>query len=444
MKTSLATAMAGLLATVLVSGCVTYRAQPLPGKPHWVALSGAQHGVPTLTLPSTTLMALRDNPAYKAVRLQVGVSAMQLRQAGLLPDPQFGASLDRPTSPGYTNGWSVGLTQDLGSLITHGATIDAARERLAQTRLEVLWQGWTLAQKTAADYVALWDARQRVALLSEQVAALQRQQRALDAALANGDTTRQQQAAALTTLSQVQAQLSQARQDQASARLTLDDDIDVAPDVRYRLQPPVAVKLPGPAVIDQALARLPRTRPDLLAFAAAYAAADADFRAAVLAQFPGISVNLNRASDTSAVLTDGFGITLNLPIFGRSQAAARTARATRDQLYAAYQARLDSADSQARALVARLREVQHRSRALEKQLVPLRTLARQATIAFRAGNFSAAEWSSVQNNLIAREIEALQARATLAKGQVALAALLGRAPRGTPSVQPAAQGSRHP
>ena len=419
---ALLVACAGAL---LATGCVAYHAKPLPHAPQWHASAPAT--TRALTLRSATRRALRDNPGYKAALLAVGVSAQQLRGAGLLPDPQFAASLDRPITPGYTNGWSVGLSEDLGTLVTHAAVVDAARARLAQTRLQVLWQGWTLAQKTANDYVALWDARQRVALLASQVKALTTQQQALDAALAHGDTTRQQQAAALTTLTQVQAQLGQARQDRASARLTLDEDIGVPPSARYRLKPPRVTPLPPQAVVERALKHLPDTRPDLLALAAGYRAADADFRAAVLAQFPGISINLNRASDTSDVTSNGFGIGLNLPVFGSAQAHARIARATRAQLYAAYQARLDSADSQARALVARLREVQRRSLALHKQLEPLRELARQATQAFRAGNFSAAEWSAVQANLIAREIEALQTRATLATGRVALAALLGQA-----------------
>lgn len=444
MKTASLMAATAVLAGTLLSGCVTYHARALPASPDWTAQSHARTPpVTRLTLRSATTRALTGNPAYKASLLQVHVSALQMRQAGLLPDPQFGASLDKPTTPGYSNGWSVGLTQDFSSLLTHGASVRAARARLAQTRLEVLWQGWMLVQKTAADYVALWDAQQRVRLLSTQVKALQTQQKALDAALAHGDTTRQQQGAALTTLSQAQAQLSQARQDRASGQLTLNEDIGLAPQARYALKAPEVTALPDEAVVEQALTRLPERRPDLLALAAAYRAADATFRAAVLAQFPGISVNLNRASDTSRVTTDGFGISLNLPIFGRARDAARIARASRNRMYAAYQARLDGANSQARALYARLSEVQERSRALHRQLKPLRQLAREATRAFRAGNFSAAEWSAVQNNLIAREIEALRTRATLAKGRVALAALLGRAPEAAPSAAHSPRAHRH-
>lgn len=434
MNRSLTALLAGLLSAALLSGCVAYHARPLPGAPDWIAHPKDAAGAPlrTLDMRTATLRALRDNPGYRAALRQARISALQLRQAGLLPDPQFSASLDRPTTPGYTNGWSVGLTEDLGALVTRGAHVDAARYRDLQQRLQLLWKGWSLAQQAAADYVALWDAQQRCDLLDRQVRRLRRQQKALDAALADGHITRQRQAAGLTGLSQAEAQLEQARQDRATARLTLNGDLDLAPTVHLKLRTPDGAALPDSHALEQALQGLPKTRPDLLALAAGYHASDADFRAAVLGQFPGVSVNLNRASDTSDVLTDGFGISLKLPLFGHAQTQARIARATRNHLYAAYQARLDAADTQARALYARLREVQRRARALARELPRLRRLARAADRAFNGGHFSAAEWISVHDNLLARELEALQARATLAKGRVALAALLGHAPAAAP------------
>lgn len=443
MNRPLTASLPALLAGVLLSGCVTYHARTLPDTPHWIAHPHDKAGAPlhTLDMQTATQRALRDNPGYHAALQKARISTLQLHRAGLLPDPQFAASLDRPTTPGYVNGWSAGITEGLGALVTRGAHVDAARFRAQQQRLQLAWQGWSLAQRAAADYVALWDAQRRCELLGRQVRRLRHQQKSLDAALAHGDITRQRQAAGLTNLSRTEAQLGQARQDRATARLTLNGDLDLAPTVHLKLRAPTAARLPDRHTLDRALAHLPKTRPDLLALAAGYRASDADFRAAVLAQFPGVSVNLNRASDTSGVMTDGFGIGLNLPIFGRSQAQARIARATRDHLYATYQARLDAADTQARALYARLREVQQRARTLARELPRLRRLAHNADRAFRDGHFSAAEWTSVHDNLLSRELEALQARATLARGRVALAALLGHAPAAASNTLPQGKAS---
>ncbi|MBW8074025.1 TolC family protein, partial [Metallibacterium scheffleri] len=187
----------------------------------------------------------------------------------------------------------------------------------------------------------------------------------------------------------------------------------------------------GKQQLDTALAALPRTRPDLLALRAAAQARDAQFRAAVLAQFPGLSVSLSRASDTSRVQSTGVGISLNLPLLGGAQMRARIAGATRDAAYAQYQARLDAAAREARALDVQLRLIAAQRAQLAQRLPQLRELAAHADRAFAAGALNGTTWASVQQNLIARELELINLTANQNKGQVALAALLGRVPPGT-------------
>jgi outer membrane protein TolC len=69
--------------------------------------------------------------------------------------------------------------------------------------------------------------------------------------------------------------------------------------------PPVADLLDG----------LESRRLDLLALKRGYESQDATLRAAVLAQFPKISIGLNGARDTSNVKTIGVGVSLDLPLF---------------------------------------------------------------------------------------------------------------------------------
>ncbi len=417
--------------SMMLAACVSYSKHPLPDSAQWIAHPHDATGGPLhrLSLGSAVKRALRDNRGYAAALLKARISVLQLRQAGLLPNPQFAASLENPTTPGpYVNGFTAQLTQDLGWLLTRGASQDAARARLAQARLQAAWRGWTLVQKTAGDYVDLWFAQRRVNLLKQQQARLAKQQKALDRALARSDITMQKDAAELTTLSQVQSQLTQARQARVTAQAALNTDLNLAPQVRYAMTRPRLRPLPDHHAVQSALQALPRTRPDLLALTAGYRAADADFRSAVLAQFPGISVNVSRNEDTSAVFSNIFGISLNLPIFGRSRNKARLARATRAHLHAMYAQRLGNAASQAQALYARLQQSHARHVTLHTQLPRLRKLSKNADTAFAAGNLNGAEWSSIHQNLLARELEAMQVSATLAKGRVALNALLGHVP----------------
>lgn len=430
----------GALGALALAGCVSYKPLPLPDAPHWIAHPVDASGAPLkhLDMVQAARRALRDNADYHAALQRARISTLQLRAAGLLPQPQFGVSIDHPTNRGYVRGYAYALNEDLGWLLTRGAQVDAARARRTATRLGLAWQGWMLSQRTAGDYVDTWRQQRTCALWQQQVQRLQARQKAYAAALARGDVTLTASAVNLTALSDAQAQWHQARDALRQARQRLNADLRLAPDVRYTLAAPARPQWPDPAAVRKAVAALPRTRPDLLALRAGYRAADAQFRASVLAQFPAVSVGVNRASDTSGVHSTGLSISLSLPLTGRAANAARQARASRRQLHDQYAARLEQASAQALTLDDRLQSARHRLAALDAQLPRLRDLARRSDRAFAAGHIAGAAWLSVHRNLLARELEALQLRATLARGRVALAALLGHppfpdAPASTPS-----------
>ncbi|WP_329742193.1 TolC family protein [Dyella sp. A6] len=419
-------------ALLLLAGCVTYQSHPLPTAPHWAATPTDAHGKPlaTLDMRQASALALRADPDYQASLIDARISTLQLHAAGLLPDPQLSASVDHPTTPGYSHGWSLGLSEDVSWLLTRGATVDAARARRATTELQLAWQGWSLAQASAAGFVDLWTAQKRCALLQRQLDAATRFNAAYQRALARHDVTLDTASASLIDLTDTQSQLAAAEQAREAAQANLNHLLGVAPGARYGLVAPMPLTLPSASQLTAALQALPKTRPDLLALAAAAHATDADFRAAVMAQFPGLSVGVNRAGDTSRVDTTGFSINLNLPVFGRAQANARIARAARDRAVAEYQARLDQADVEARTLYAQLRQVAHQRKVLQQNLPQLRMFARRADRAFHAGNYSGAAWLAVQQSVITHELQMLDLTATLTKGEVALAALLGHVPPG--------------
>ncbi len=433
---------AGALA-LLLGGCVSYQPRPLAQAPRWSPLpaSAAGQALPRLDLAQAATLALRANPGYRAALLDARISTLQLRAAGLLPDPQLSASVDHPSTPGYSRAWGLGLSEDVSWLLTRGATLDAARAQRTATMLNLAWQGWALAQGTATDFIDAWSAQQRCALLQRQVDTARTREAAFARALERRDVTLESAAASLITLSAAESQLASAEQARAAAQARLHADLNLAPATRYELLAPTPPPLPDMRQLDAALAALPRTRPDLLALAAAAQARDAEFRAAVLAQFPALSVGITRASDTSRVHSSGFGVSLSLPIFGGAQARARIAGATRDRAVAEYQARLDAADRGARALAAQLRLLAAQRAQLAGHLPQLRALAVNADRAFAAGNLSGTAWAGVQQSLIARELERLDLDATLAKGQVALAALLGRVPPGAAALSTTAAES---
>ncbi|MDE1899741.1 MAG: TolC family protein, partial [Xanthomonadaceae bacterium] len=180
------------LAIVLaLAGCVSYRPRPLPPAPRWAPAptDAAGHVLQRLDLTEAAALALRANPGYRAALIEARISTLQLRAAGLLPDPQLGVGVDHPSTPGYSQAWNLGLSEDLSALLTRGARLDAARAQRTATRLQLAWQGWALAQGAAATYVDLWTAERRSALLTRQVQMARERDAAFAHALGNGDVT---------------------------------------------------------------------------------------------------------------------------------------------------------------------------------------------------------------------------------------------------------------
>jgi len=432
------------LMLALLGGCVRYQPRTLPTGPSLAPILRDAAGKPSekLSLVQATATALQHNPAYQATLLNARISALSLHAAGLLPDPQLSANADHPSTPGFKQAWGIGIGEDLSWVMTRGARLDAARARRRASILHLAWMGWSLAQNTAVDFIDLWSAQRRIDLLQKQVRASKTRYDAYARALARKDVTLEGVATSLVMLSDAQAQLAQAQQQAAMTQARLNADMGLSFTAHYTLLAPSTPALPSRKTFDIAIRDLPATRPDLLALAFAAKAADADFRATILAQFPGLNVGIHRTSDTSRVQSSGLSITLNLPIFGHTQTQARIARATRDQVYAEYQAHLDAADSQARTIYRNLQQISSQRQQLAQQLPQLRLLARRADQAFATGNLNGTTWSVIQQNLIAREREQLRLTAILAKGQVALAALLGHALPGVPETSPTGVSSR--
>ena len=128
----------------------------------------------------------------------------------------------------------------------------------------------------------------------------------------------------------------------------------VRPEIAFRLGDLNPLP-PNVTNVDALLASLPHRRPDLLALRAGYESQEATVRRAILAQFPSISIGVNRSRDNTDVNAIGPGVTMNLPIFNRNRGQIATEKATRAQFRDEYQARIDQSVSDVRALEAEIR-----------------------------------------------------------------------------------------
>ena len=409
-----------------VSSCAVYHASPLPTGPD---LAPAAPSGP-LSVTEVARLAVAQSPDLIAERRKAGVSEAQAYEGGLLPDPQFSASGDHPTvhGLGLVNGYALGLSQDLQALLTEPSRAEGAKAKQAQAKLDLLWAEWQTIQKAANLYAQKAFADRKLVLLHEFANVVNAQSQHSQQALTAHNTTIDMAGSDLSAALDISSQRDAA----ARAALTADSDLKallgLAPASQLTLTDPVEPASVSRKQLETALSSVVHTRPDLLALQAGYNAQNEAVRTAILQQFPAINVGFSRASDTSNIQSNGLSVTLNIPIFGSTQAKIRTERATRAQLRAEYQARLDQTSADAWRIWRALDLLRTQVARLEESLPQLRDMAATGQKAYLAGNLPPATYVLLETTLSTRESELLDFKATQWSDTVALRTLLAMLP----------------
>jgi outer membrane protein TolC len=116
---------------------------------------------------------------------------------------------------------------------------------------------------------------------------------------------------------------------------------------------------------------------------------------------------------------------MDLPIFNRNQGEIASTSATRLQLRAEYQARLDEAEGTSKALVARAQTIKAD---LEKARVASREASSRldaALHAYKQGNLGQRDLTDYQTTALERQLDALGYQRTLDETALALSIELG-------------------
>ncbi len=425
----------GFTVAALLAGCTTYHPAPLPDTADMAP--AAPPGM--MDMESVERLALERSPDLIVRRHQANVAQAQAHAGGVLPDPQLSASIDRPTNnlSGLTDAYGLGLAEDLQALLTQGTRANAAKAKAKQAELEVLWAEWQTVQSAATLYTSKLFADRKVEVLSATTDILTAQSNRSLPALDAHDTTIDVAGADLSAALDIASQKDAAARAAVSADADLKALLNLAPTSELNLS-----DLARPAPISRealtaALAKVASARPDLLALKAGYHAQEEAVRTAILEQFPAINIGFNRARDTSDITTNGLAVSVNIPIFGGAQAKIRTERATRAELMAEYQARLDRTEADAWRIWRALTLVRAQVDRLSAKLPALRRMAKTGQQAYDAGNLLPATYALLQTTLSARESELLDLQSTLWADTIALKTLLAM-----PLVQPKAEEDR--
>ncbi|MEO5559630.1 MAG: TolC family protein [Dokdonella sp.] len=356
-----------------LSACASYRPLPLRESPTAQQLGDVQVSEASMPVPAlathrfdpsdgldvteVAMLAVANNPDLRVLRGDLDIAQAQAFAAGLLPDPQLNAEKDRPTSqqPDLTSAFNLGLTYDLGNLLTRSARVGAARDSARAVHLSLLWSEWQTIARARQLFGKIGTLRAQVARLREEQAALAPLQPFIERALAAGDLTYDSASSGLRAATDVATKLADGERLLNQAEHDLHDLLGLDAKIPLHLVGAAYAVDRDTHDVTAALAELPDRRPDLRALEAGYAAQDGKLRAAILAQFPAITVGFVRARDTSNIYTSGLSVALALPLFDRNRGNIAIETATRQRLHDEYAARLLTSRSDVDRLLHDLR-----------------------------------------------------------------------------------------
>ena len=428
-----ASAAVGLIGSLCaLAGCALYSPLPLPQSDD---LAPARVAAPApLDMNAVATLAVLNNPDLRAARATLHVAAAQAFAAGILPDPQASASTDRPidrvnspNDPRYPEykAYGFGLSLDLRALLTYPSARAAAKAAYSQAQADLLWKEWQTVAAARVLYVAQALGAERSASLAPAAKLFARAAAHSQAAFAAGNVSLEQVSADQAALGAIRAQQGAAARGQLAAEHGLRELLGLKPEVRVPLAPLGAPEIADRNAIAAAAARLPAVRPDLRALQAGYRSQEEQVRIAVLSQFPNVVVGFNRARDFSDVHSLGGAVSLTLPLFDRGRGQIAIQRATRAQLRAEYQARLDQASADLWQLWSEMRELRGELADLDARLPRLKTSVDNAERAYASGSFPAANYLALVNAYFSAQSNHFDVLQSLWTDSIALAAVAG-------------------
>jgi outer membrane protein TolC len=287
-------------------------------------------------LPELTLVAFYYHPSLEVARAQWLVAQAGLKTAGARPNPSVSAAPGYDTQiPGNFSPWLVPVTFDLPveTAGKRGKRIAEAEAVSESARWNFVSAAWQIRSGVRASLLDMEIAGRRAVLLQQEFAAQSEIVRLLRQQFAAGEISRPELTIAQIALNKAQLDLSDAQSKRAEARSHLAEALGLGEaalnggNFNFDFSQPDAMPLTSAEARGAAL----RSRADILAALADYAAAEADLRLEIAKQYPdlhlgpGYAWNSGNAGDNQWSL----GLTLELPVLDQNQGPIAEAGARR-------------------------------------------------------------------------------------------------------------------
>ncbi len=377
-----------------------------------------------LTPEEAAVFAVAVNPALRVERDRPLLAEARLLQAGILPNPTLNYSLDVPIgsrTSGEVSGYGLGVDWEITSLITRDAKVKAATAARGQVRLDLSWKEWQVAQaarQAAYDVIALREQKRNATRLSTQ---LDRIAERAAHSLKKHDITATDASAAQAAADDSRVTLSGTERDLRDAELALNLAIGVPHDATIKLADQISLPTLAPTIeANRLLTGFENRRFDLVALRRGYASQEEGVRAAVLGQFPKITLGISNTRDFGNFLTLGPSLAVDLPFFDRNQGNIAIERATRQQLLDEYISRVFEARSDIARAVALLHSLDDVISAQEQQVRSLQSLVTSDERALQSGNIDAATFYAAAVSLSQKQVDLTKLKLDLIHAQINL------------------------
>ena len=436
--------MTTLLASTL-AGCATYHPESLDTQPdppadlRTMQVDSTQMPLPALRahrfdpsdgldITETAMLAVANNPELRIARDDTGIARAQAFSAGLLPDPQLTLSGDHPSgnvAGSNINAFGLGISYDINALLKHSAEKSAAAAAQTQSEQELLWKEWQTVAQARLLFVRSVDGERRLRVLEDERALFADRQARLRRAFDAGNVTVDSVATDFAALGDVQQKIADQQRKLTQTRHDLNTLLGLAPSAHPLLVEDDALPQVDSAQLRALVSQLGQLRPDLRALASGYRSQEQKYRAAVLAQFPALTLGFNRARDTSGIYTTGFNLGLSLPIFNGNRGNIAIEKATRQRLFDEYHARLASAAADIDAVLDDRILAEQQLADVRRSIAELERLTAHSQSAYQAGNIDVIAYVTQRDALLAKRLEALTLEQALREQQISLQALFG-------------------
>jgi len=364
-----------------------------------------------LSPDEAAILAVIANPTLRAARDRRGIAAAQLLQAGILPNPQLTYDLGIPiggNTQGLVNSFGLGLGWDITSLITRGARRDAAKAQATAVDLDIAWQEWQVAEAARLHTYHLVIAKKRLATAKQAETFFKQLQKDVKRGLTLGVKTRLDLLAATTSLQKARSQLLTAQATMEQERLAFNRVLGLPAQKVVTLAKDIAGQMEQCPPANTLFADAETKRFDLLALKLGYESQEAQVRTAVRSQFPRISLGPTGGKDTDGLQTVGIGVSIDLPFFDRNQGHIAIKRASRQQLFDEYTARLFETRANIERLVAAIAATRRQLAAIDESLATEKVLAENLGRAAAAGQVDVFSYYKVMGAFCDRQTQRIE------------------------------------